>query len=779
MKYGLRIALALVITLFGVYLFCPEPDLKEFQDYSRAYFDRNDLLLRVTLARDQRYRLYVPLAEISPLLREATVLYEDQHFFKHHGVDLLALFRAGWQTYIAGHQRVGASTITMQVARLRWNINSRSIPGKLRQIVRALQLARHYSRADILEAYLNLASYSRNVEGIEAASLIYFNKHARDLTLPEALTLSVIPQNPNRRNPTTSRGFSELLAARENLFDRWLEKHPADENKRVFLEMGLAVRAPEKLPFFAPHFVNDLDSQLPLLRNGTINTTLDLSKQIDMERVVASYVERRRKEGIKNGVALLLNYQTMEIKAAVGSADFFDSEIKGQVIGTKAKRSPGSALKPFVYALAMDQGVIHPLTLLKDAPKRFGGFSPENFDQRFMGPISARDALISSRNVPAVHLQAQLDRPGFYDFLARAGVAFPEEEEFYGLALSLGGAEVTMEEMVRLYAVLANGGKLQALKKIRADSLPETGPRMLSGEACFLTLDILKDNPPPQAAVNENLVGQVGRRNEVAWKTGTSFAFRDAWAVGVSGPYVLAVWVGDFQGQGNGAFVGRKAAGPLLFELFDVLVEDFGWQITEAIEPDLLNIRKISVCAGTGDLPGRYCPSTKKSWFIPGVSPIKLSTIHRAVPIDKESGLRACLSDPAKTEMKYYEFWPSDLQHIFNMAGISIKVPPPYEEDCSLNDKSVSGRTPVIRSPQSNISYALQSDRMAGETIPFSAVVDADVNDMYWFVDDSFAGKAGKGEALMWKGGNGTFDVRVVDDHGRVAETKMRVEIVR
>lgn len=779
MKYGIRIASALVIALAGLYLFCPEPDLKGFQNYSRAYLDRNGSLLRITLARDQRYRLYVPLAEISPLLREATVLYEDQHFFKHHGVDLPALIRAGWQTYITGHQRVGASTITMQVARLRWSISSRTISGKLRQIVRALQLARHHSRADILEAYLNLASYGRNVEGIEAASLIYFNKHATDLTLPEALTLSVIPQNPNRRNPTTGKGFSELLAARDNLFNRWLGKYPGDASKRVFLEMPLSVRAPEKLPFFAPHFVNDLDSRLPLLRNGMVNTTLDLPRQIDMERIVASYVERRKKEGIKNGVALLLNYQTMEIEAAVGSADFFDPEIKGQVIGTRAKRSPGSALKPFVYALAMDQGLIHPMTLLKDAPKRFGGFTPENFDQRFMGPVFARDALISSRNVPAVYLQAQLKSPGFYNFLSRAGIVFPEDEKFYGLALSLGGAEVTMEGMVRLYAILANDGELQSIKKIKVDSPPETGPRLLSAEACFLTLDILKDNPPPQAAGNENLVGQVGRRNEVAWKTGTSFAFRDAWAVGISGPYVLAVWVGDFQGQGNASFVGRKAAGPLLFELFDALLEDSGWQLTEEVDPDLLNIRKISVCASTGDLPGRYCPRTRKAWFIPGVSPIKLSTIHRAVPIDKESGLRACLAEPGKTEMKYYEFWPSDLQHIFNVAGISIKAPPPYNEECSLNDKSASGRTPVIRSPQSNISYALQSDRMANETIPFSAVVDADVNDMYWFVDNSFAGKAEKGEPLLWKGVNGTFEVRVVDDHGRVAETRMTVEIVR
>ncbi|MBU0480021.1 MAG: penicillin-binding protein 1C [Proteobacteria bacterium] len=779
MKQALWISSALLFALMGLYIFCPEPELKEFQNYSRAYFDRNSTLLRITLARDQRYRLHIPLEEISPLLREATVLYEDQRFFQHHGVDLPALFRAGWQTYISGQQRIGASTITMQVARLRWGLNSRTIPGKLRQILRALQLTRHYSKSEILEAYLNLASYGRNIEGVEAASLIYFNKQARDLSLPEALTLSVIPQNPNRRNPTADTGISELLVARNNLFTRWLEKHPEDEEKRVFLEIPLVVRPPEKLPFFAPHFVNDLESQLPLLRHGTITTTIDLTKQLAMEKIVASYVDRRKTEGIRNGVALLLNYRTMEIEAAVGSADFYDPEINGQVIGTRARRSPGSALKPFVYALALNQGLIHPLTMLKDAPKRFGGFTPENFDQRFMGPVFARDALISSRNVPAVHLQAQLENPGFYDFLAQAEITLPEDENYYGLALSLGGAEVSMEEMARLYAILPNGGELRQIKKIRTDALPETGRRMLSPEACFLILDILKDNPPPEAAGNENLVGQVERRNEVAWKTGTSFAFRDAWAVGVSGSYVLAVWVGDFAGQGNASFVGRRGAGPLLFELFTALIENSGWRITEAVNPDFLNLTRISVCASTGDLPGRYCPGTRESWFIPGISPIKLSNIHRAVPIDKKSGLRACLADPETTEMKSFEFWPSDLQHIFNMAGISIKTPPPYEEECSLNEKSSSGRTPVIISPQSSLIYALQSDRLKEQTIPFSAVVDGDVNTVYWFVNDGFVGKAERGEPLLWQGVSGAFAVRVVDDHGRAAERKMTVEMVR
>ncbi|MCP4627973.1 MAG: penicillin-binding protein 1C, partial [bacterium] len=610
---------------------------------------------------------------------------------------------------------------------------------KLIQIIRALQLTRHYNKPEILETYFNLAPYGRNIEGIETASLIYFNKHAAALSLPEALTLSVIPQNPSQRNPTSEKGFSELIKARENLFHRWIENHKEDENKQVFLELPLAVRAPEQLPFRAPHFINDLDRQLPWSQRGRIKTTLDWNQQTAIQSIVSGYVERRKSDGIKNAVAMLIHYQTMEVRALVGSVNFFDPFIDGQVNGTTAKRSPGSALKPFVYAVAMDQGLIHPMTLLKDAPRRFAGFTPENFDQRFMGPVFAKDALTTSRNVPAVYLQAQLSKPNFYNFLQRAGIRRLKQESFYGLALALGGVEVTMEELVSLYAMLPNSGILRPIKKLSNAPYADNDIRLLSPESSFLLLDILKDNPQP---LGTRLAGQVYDANEVAWKTGTSFAFRDAWAVGISGSYVLAVWVGNFQGDGNSNFIGRQAAGPLLFEIFSAISHEKNWHVTDAIRPGLLNLKKVTVCAKTGDLPVRYCPNTIESWFIPGVSPIKVSTIHRAIPIDKETGLRSCWFDPPNSEMKIYEFWPSDLLHIFQMAGISLKVPPQYKDDCSLNEKSASGQTPVIRSPQATITYALQSHRLEQERIPFSAVVDADVKTLYWFVGNRFVGKA-------------------------------------
>ena len=739
--------------------------------------DKNGTLLRITLATDERYRLYTPLNKISPVFQQATILYEDKNFHHHFGVDISALVRAFWSTYLTQGRRIGGSTIAMQVARLRFRIDTTHILGKIWQILRAIQLSRHFRKDDILEAYFNLASYGRNIEGIGAASLIYFDKEPERLNLSEALSLAVIPQNPSRRNPTSEEGLKALSKARSNLYFRWIGLHSEDIEKKVFLELPLSVRSPDALPFLGPHFVDNLNAELPWLTHGFINTTLDSRKQAIAERIISTYIQRRKNEGINNAAALFINYNTMEVEAMVGSADFFNRAIDGQVNGVSAKRSPGSALKPFVYALAMDQGLIHPMTLLKDSPTRFAGFTPENYDKRFLGPVFARNALITSRNVPAVALQSQLSGLNFYQFLQRAGITGLKNEDYYGLALALGGSEITMEELLKLYAMLANGGNLKPIKKLLDVQTDRTDEKqLLSAESSFLIMDILKDNPAPSRL---NLIASTSRHNDVAWKTGTSHSFRDAWAVGISGTYVLAVWVGNFQGHGNPAFIGRTAAGPLLFELFEALQKNRGWKITDAVDHVPLNLQKVAVCANTGDLPGRYCPVTMDSWFIPGVSPIKVSTVHRAIPVDKNTGLRSCQRVPGKTVSKVYEFWPSDFLHIFQMAGISIKSPPEYGAGCHLNDKSMSGQNPIIQSPQHDVIYVLRSDLPNQARIPLSAVVDTDAKELFWFINGSYVGKAQRNEAYFWKSQIGDFSVTVVDDNGRAAQGFFKTSLVR
>jgi penicillin-binding protein 1C len=747
----------------------PRPDLYGGTPYSTAWFDQKGRLLRLALAADDRYRLKIPLKSVSSVMQQTTLLYEDQNFYGHAGVDLAALLRAAWQTYVVGGRKVGGSTLTMQVARLRYR-HCHDIWGKLAQIARAIQIERHYSKQEILAAYFNLAPYGRNIEGIEAASLIYFNKLASELTLPEAMALSVVPQNPVRRNPTRASGFKALKQARDRLFQRWLAQHPQETIRHGQMALPLMVRSPEAMPFYAPHFVNDLKGG-----PGRVITSLDLNLQKQVETTLTRFVARRREEGINNAAVLLVERHTMEVVALVGSANFYDRTIQGQVNGTSAKRSPGSALKPFVYALALDQGLIHPMTLLKDAPSRYGAYTPENFDQVFLGPVLAKDALILSRNVPAVNLTADLKGGGLYKLLQQAGVKRLREPEFYGLALVLGGAEVTMQELVQLYAMLANGGKLKPLRMMHQEVPPESEIQLLSAEAAFITLDMLRDNPPPNHA---DLPGSLKKPSWIAWKTGTSYSFRDAWAVGVSNRWVVAVWVGHFNGRGNPAFVGRTAAGPLLFDLLNQLKTHKKKSDRRPLPPPELNLKQVDMCLETGDLPGRYCPHTTPGWFIPGVSPIRVSTVHRAIPIDMATGKRACYFDPRNSRMEVFEFWPSDLARIFQRAGVVRRSPPAYLASCALEQQASRGIAPRIITPSPTVHYTARYGQKQPDPIPFEAVTDADVETLYWFVDNRLVGVSRANDAFIWQAESGRHNVLVIDDHGRTDKVTLKVHAV-
>lgn len=766
MRRSCLISVVGVVALFAAAVtirFWPRPPLAASIPSSVAVVDAHGRLLRLTLAADDQYRLWTRLDEVAPDFVGALLLHEDRHFYRHLGVNPLALARAALSTY-RDEARLGASTLTMQLARLMYGLNTRTVRGKIEQMTRAVWLELRYSKRELLEAHINLMPYGGNVQGVGAASLIYFAKRPAELSLAEALTLVVIPQSPASRNPAREVEPGELIAARERLRARWLACTAACETAPA-----LKYRGPQQLPFEAPHLV---DSMLARHADATrIETTLNLRQQRLLERVVENYVREHGRVGIHNASALLLDHRDMSVHAVVGSARFFDASISGQVNGTLAKRSPGSALKPFIYALAIDQGLIHPLSVLKDAPTSFGPFSPENFDGRFVGPITATDALLRSRNVPAIALSARLAQPSLYQFLHAAGVSRMASERHYGLALALGGGEVTMEEMVALYAMLANRGTLRPLRyEVRE---PRTdGPRLLSEESSFMTLEMLAQNPrPDDTAVRPR--GHV----PVAWKTGTSWGFRDAWTVGIFGPYVLAVWIGDFDGDSNPAFVGVQAAAPLFFRMVDAL---------HAAEPELVapvirqppNLARVEVCAASGDLPNADCPRVASTWFIPGRSPIRLSTVHRRVWIDSRTGLQACMAqESAFVRSEVFEFWPSDVLQLFAQAGMPRRTPPPAG-DCA--HQTLAGTAPKITSPLTAATYTLKAARARSDSIPLAANADSDVRTLHWFVDDAYVGTGEPGVAIPWSPQrSGAFIVRAVDDRGRADSRELRVAVVR
>lgn len=751
-------------------VFSPRPALYPDVDFSRAVYDRHGGLLRLKLASDERYRLRHKLDEIAPAAVTATLLYEDRHFYSHPGVNPVALVRAAWSTYVVGQRAMGASTISMQLARLRFDLNTRTIRGKAVQMARALQLERHYSKREILTAYLNLAPYGGNVEGIGTAARIYFGKRAAALSLPEALALAVIPQNPARRDPSRSAGYAQMMAARSRLVDMWVAQHAVDAPVAARMRMPLAVTGTRALPYIAPHFAR------AQLRGDSLSarTTLDLATQRILEKSIDRYTERLHDKGLHNASAMLVDTRSMAIRAAVGSADFFDASIQGQVDGTRARRSPGSTLKPFLYGLAMDRGLIHPMSLMKDAPARFAAYAPENFDRGFLGPVSATDALIFSRNVPAINLLSRVGHRNFHEFLLDAGVREQQPADHYGLAMILGGNELTMRELVTLYAMLANGGVVQPLISDAARSV-SGGRRVLSAEASFLTLEMLRSNPRPDAIG----LGAAGDDLPIAWKTGTSYGFRDAWTVGVFGHYVLAVWVGNFDGSSNAALVGRSAAAPLFFEIADALSASVERDPLRGAPPPALNVRRVDVCAATGDLPGQHCPRTKPSWFIPGVSPITVSNVHRAVRLETATGLRACTHDAATTHEVVFEYWPSDILTVFEKAGIAIRRPPAFAADCPLAAQASTGTPPRITSPTPSLVYQVRAEAAEHERLALQATTDSDASWLYWFANQRFLSRSRRDEPVFWQPAAGEHEISVVDDLGRGHTQRVTVAAIQ
>lgn len=758
LRAAVCIGAALVTVASVAWLFLSKPVLLDGISFSQQVYDRNGNLLRVTLTADEKYRIFTPLAQISPEVVQATLLHEDRYYQDHPGVNPVAVVRSAWNLLFSSRVHPGASTITMQLARMRYRLHTRTFRGKLEQMLIALEYERHYSKGQILEAYFNLAPYGGNIEGIGAASELYFNKTPSKLSLPESVALSVIPQSPARRALRRDGGNEALTAAQSRLLDQMT---PGTE-ARDFRAQAEADRK-----FLAPHFTTEV-----LAQSGSsqeITTTLDLNLQRMVERRIHGYVTANQQLGIKNAAAMLVDTDSMEVLAEVGSADFFDNKIDGQIDGTNSKRSPGSTLKPFVYALAMDQGLITPLTLLKDTPHSFGGYNPENYDRDFAGPIRAEDALARSRNIPAVELTSRLSHPTLYEFLKSSGVELPRDEKYYGLSLPLGGAEVTMQELVRMYAMLANNGRLKPLYHTRPHDYP-AGTRLLSPEACFLTLEMLGKVPHPSQGGGSGDV-------QVFWKTGTSNGFRDAWSVSVFDHYVLAVWVGNFDGSANPAFIGRTCAGPLLFQILDAMRAS-GYVHAVAHEPPPgANLKRVEFCAVSGELATPACKHRITGWFIPGISPIASCDVHREVLVDDETGLRVAVDDGTrKVHTEIYEFWPTDLLELFRKAGLPRQQPPPFPPGADIEQSARSGKGPVIVSPRNDATYSIRAGDDASRALSLRVEADADARTIYWFVDKAFVGSASAREAVSWRPQAGSHNIVALDDSGRSGSCTITVE---
>ena len=530
----------------------PAP-LGEGLAFSALVLDRDGKLLRPYATAEGRWRLPATRANVDPRLLELLLAYEDKRFRAHHGVDPLALGRALAQLITHGRIVSGASTITMQVARLLEPRAARSFKAKLRQMVRAIEIERALSKDEILALYLSLAPYGGNLEGVRAASLAYFGKEPRRLTLGEAAMLVGLPQSPEQRRPDRS------VAAARDARDRVLERVaaagsvPFDEIERARHEPVPSGRRP--MPILAPHAADAAVAAAP--DRSVHRLTIEATLQRNLEELAR---ERARALGPDMSVAILaVDHATGEVLARVASADYFDARRAGQVDMTSAVRSPGSTLKPFIYGLAFEDGFVHPESLIDDRPIRFGSYAPENFDLTYQGTVPVRRALQLSLNVPAIELLDRVGSSRLASRLRQAGshLVLPKDEA-PGLAMGLGGVGITLQDLAMLYSGLPRLGTTRPLREIMDRDDAREPLRLMDKVAAWDVGNVLMGTPPPENAP----------RNRIAFKTGTSYGYRDAWSVGFDGRMTIGVWVGRPDGASVPGLIGRNAAAPILFDAF-------------------------------------------------------------------------------------------------------------------------------------------------------------------------------------------------------------------
>jgi penicillin-binding protein 1C len=751
--------LLLCFALFmGLDLLFPLPAAKP---YSPQVLASDGSLLRAYLSPDDKWRMEVALDEVPAELPAAMVAKEDRWFWYHPGVNPLAVGRALWANLRTGERTSGASTITMQVARM-LEPKRRTWLGKVQEVFRAFQLEWHHSKTEILEMYMNYLPYGGNVEGVKAASYLYFERPPAQLSLAQCMLLTVIPNRPNSLRPDVA-GTAALQAR-----NKWLRRFAADE---VFpadqlsdaLAEGIPVERHE-LAYTAPQFCQTARHGRAATR---VYTTLDPRMQRLSQDLLRNHVARNKGEGISNGAVLVVDNRTMAVMAYCGSADFGDKAAHGEVDGVQAIRSPGSTLKPFIYAMAFDQGLLTPRMKVLDIPTEFSDFSPVNYDRNFRGEVDAAEALRYSLNLPAVRLLNQVGLRRFVRELRRAGFkSIDRHHRELGLSLALGGCGATLEELVRAYAALANGGVLRALRTDARSAPASDGLRVCSPEAAYMISDILSGIQRPD--IPSTFLSH-SKLPKVAWKTGTSFGRRDAWCIGYNPRYTIGVWMGNMNGKPVLEMSGTKTAVPLLLELFNVIDYDAGKEWLKAPP----RIRERLVCTDSGCLPQPGCQHLCKDLAIAGVSPQARCERYRAVYTDTLGQVqycKACLPPKGFVTQQFAMIAP-ELALWMDKNGITYPRPPAHNPDCGgvFHDAG-----PTIHSPAKGRTYYVED----GQEIMLQATPDPSIQMHYWFANDRYLGACEAGGKLFFQPQGGPIELTCMDDKGRTGKILLTVELI-
>lgn len=761
------VGIGTVLLAVPVLLFCwlapfPSQAIKEL-GYSQTVLDKEGNVLRVFLGSKDRWILPVELNEINPSLVNATIAVEDKRFWNHHGVDLLAVLRSALLNVT--HQKIlmGASTLSMQVIRLLED-RPRTFPNKVIEAVHAIWLETVCSKKQILKLYFELAPYGGNIHGVQAASWRYFKKRPKDLTLAECALLAGIPQSPSRlrpdRHPERARKRREMVLKSMFANDYISQKQFAVSNSEPVEARHYS------FPFAAPHFGIWAHKQHP--SEPVLQTALDPRLQEISEKMLRDRLSELSAYGVENGSVVILENKTGKIRALVGSNNFFDKDHAGQVNGALSKRSPGSCLKPFTFAIGFDLGLYTPRMILADVPVQYQGYAPLDYSKKFKGAVTVRESLANSLNVPAVEVLHKAGYQKLYDFLKQAGITtLTKQPDQYGLSLTLGTAEVRLLELVNAHAVLARLGTFQPYIGLEKE-VPAKQERLMSDGAAYLVADILEDS---ERLASSGFVGNRQSLPRVAWKTGTSYGNHDAWTVAYNPEYTVGVWLGNFSGKPSKSLVGIEAAAPVALRLFERIYT--GKPAPWYEKPSSVGTRK--VCLLSGEPVSAICPHSADDFFIPGATLDRQCSVHKKFMIDEETGVAVDKIEKGHSGFeKVYEVWPQAIHTWLEQHDPAYAAPPATENGIDMSS-SREGANPKILSPANQCEYFLDPSRKADQRLVLKADGSYDVRKLFWFINGQYVKEGQVGEGLSWPMHEGHHRITVTDDYGRSSSVVISV----
>jgi penicillin-binding protein 1C len=761
-KIWLRIAVIIILFSGVIYLITPDAS-QQLDRYGKIVLDRNGKILRAFLNEDEQWCFLPQNKPVPAKLEKAVLTFEDRYFYQHPGFNPVSIYKALVRNIKAGKIVAGGSTITMQVCRLA-HPGKRTLSKKLLELLHAFKLEILYSKKHILALYLNNAPYGGNIVGIRAAAYKYYGREPEQLSWAEAALLAVLPNAPAQLSP--GRNQQLLIEKRNRLLHILADKGYFDQNTCLLSCLEPAPDSRRLLPCQAPHL-----TRLAANRQDEpeISTTIDRELQNLVENTIDFRSSYLQENGIKNLAALVADNASGEILVWIGSQDFYDEKSNGQVDGVLAARSPGSTLKPFLYALAMDEGLIVPETKIHDVPTYFRGFQPENANKCYEGWVNTSEALTRSLNIPAVRLLNLYGYERFYYHLKDAGIStLFRPASGYGLTLIIGGCEVKMLDLAALFSGLANYGKFKPLRYLKNE--PETkSVQLLSPGSSWQILNITSELVRPGS---ENYWHQYDNQAKLAWKTGTSYGHRDAWAVGVNPQYTIAVWTGNFTNESNPSLTGAASAGPLLFAIFNALPKNS--QNTWFRMPEN-EMQEREICSVTGLAPSKWC-SRDTILVSRQAKSLRLCPNHQPFQIAMDGKNTVCSKcwQSHEHETRVYLLYPPQVKKYLDLNGYPIIAIPPHLPNCPTRTHDQL----QIDYPQPGALIFLPRDidlRQQKMTPQISGYPTE--TRLFWYLDDEYLGTSIGKENIPLLPTDGTHTLSIITPSGNTATTTFTIQL--